>query len=335
MIWTTHADLGKMDCFGMTDKGHVRRVNSDQFLIADLKRSLLIHRTSLAEEAMSTHFGNTQAQLLMVADGVGEELGLEASTIAVDVISDYLLNSTSQCPTHDRGMHQDVFRQLETAVYRCRTRMQSEVVEHPDRHHGEMGTTVTMAYISWPRVFITHAGDSRCYLYRDSRLRQLTTDHTFAQRLVKAGILEADQLAASRWNNVLWNVVGPNATTLQPEISEHELRIGDALLLCTDGLTKQISERQICGILQQDLDAEATCRKLIDATLNAGGRDNATIILARFRSVERVQEQLEALAELPEPGIEPPAIEEFFSEAADSAALESPEAGAPEREPLP
>lgn len=206
--------------------------------------------------------------------------------------------------------------------------MQAQVAAHSATQHQEMGTTVTMAYIVWPKLYLTHAGDSRCYLLRNSRLQQLTTDHTFGQRLVNAGILEEERLASSHWNNVLWNFVGTQAAALQPEVCERELRIGDSILLCTDGLSKHVSEREITKILKEDLDAEPTCRKLIEAAIRSGGRDNVTVIVARFQTLERAQEQIAALAELPEPDpeplLEPPATDEFVTEAAEPESGENP-----------
>ena len=71
-----------------------------------------------------------------------------------------------------------------------------------------MGTTLTMAYVCWPLLYVVHVGDSRCYLLRGSRLRQITHDHTVAQQLVEEGVLSESDVEGSRWSHVLWNVVG-------------------------------------------------------------------------------------------------------------------------------
>jgi protein phosphatase len=161
-----------------------------------------------------------------------------------------------------------------------------------------MGTTLTMAYVVWPRLFIVHVGDSRCYLLRRSELKQLTEDHTVAQQYVESGVLAADEAETSRWSNVLWNVVGGASDELAPQVYKSELQLGDTLLLCTDGLNKHVSDDRIAQVLAEDADAEKVCRCLVAAANDAGGSDNVTIVVARFRDRAEQQQESEAEADL-------------------------------------
>ena len=107
----------------------------------------------------------------------------------------------------------------------------------PSAHGQQMGTTATLAYFLWPDLYVAHAGDSRCYLLRQSRLHQLTTDHTYADRLRAGGGPEVD--ADSPWHHMLWNALGGvRNSVLKPEIDRVQLEPWDTVLLCTDGLTK-------------------------------------------------------------------------------------------------
>ena len=118
-----------------------------------------------------------------------------------------------------------------------------------DPEHRRMGTTLTLAYVQWPRLYVVHAGDSRCYLLRGARLHRITRDHTIAQQMVDRGTLTADQAAESRWNHVIWNCVGGGKHELNPDVHKAALEPGDVLLLCTDGLTKAVPDGRVAEVL--------------------------------------------------------------------------------------
>jgi PPM family protein phosphatase len=150
-----------------------------------------------------------------------------------------------------------------------------------------MGTTVTLAYIAWPRLVLMHVGDSRCYLHRIAYLDRLTTDHTVAERMISEGYVSREQLQSSRWHNVLWNTVSASKQDASPEVRRMRLRIGDTLLLCTDGLTRHLSERQIREALEENVSSRETCKQLIEMANAQGGEDNITVIVARFHHAPR------------------------------------------------
>jgi len=281
------SSLGKLDCHGVTDVGRVRRTNEDQFLIADLNKSLLVHETSLAVEDHSRLFGSTQGQLLLVADGMGgQAAGKHAATLAVDTIIEYVLNSM-HCFYRLRGADDEttLLQDLQAALAECNARLRADVESNP-AHQG-MGTTLTLGYITWPRFYVIHVGDSRCYVLRDARLQQITTDHTVAQQLVERGALTPEQADESRWSHVLWNAIGGDSRKLAPAIYKQQLKIGDTLLLCTDGLSGYLGDNEIAAILQRSGPARATCEQLVAAANAAGGQDNITVIVARFQELEQ------------------------------------------------
>jgi protein phosphatase len=277
---------GKIDCFGQTDIGKVRDTNEDQFLIADLNKSMLIHQTSLSHEDHTRLFGGSQGQLLLVADGMGgHAAGKQASTIAVQSLAHYVLNIMPWFFRLQGHQENDLIDELKAALEEGQKSIENAVAGHAERRG--MGTTLTMAYISWPRLYVVHAGDSRCYLFRTAKLEQITTDHTMAQKLVEHGVLPPEQVRESRWSHVLWNCLGGGSHELSAEVYKAQLRVGDILLLCTDGLTIGVQDDQIRTILGQPRQAEETCRALVDAANEAGGRDNITVVVAHFRSAHK------------------------------------------------
>jgi protein phosphatase len=276
-----------MDCDGLTDKGRMRDTNQDQFLIADLRKSLELHRTSLDLKDHTRLFGVSHGKLLLVADGMGGHAGGErASTLAVDTLAMYVLNSQRWLYRLEEGGEEDFVDDLKVGLKRCQDSVEAEGESTPRRRG--MGTTLTMAYVIWPRVYVVHAGDSRCYLSRDSKLWQITKDHTMAQEFVDAGVLSPVEAEESRWSHTLWNSIG-GPDEVQPEVHKAELLVGDSLLLCSDGLTKHVADEQIQERLGGDETAESACQSLVDAANQAGGSDNITVVVARFREGEEQQ----------------------------------------------
>jgi serine/threonine protein phosphatase PrpC len=291
--------LGKMDCHGLTDIGKVRKANEDQYLISDLNKSMQVHQTSLDLHAQTRLFGSSQGKLLLVADGMGgHAAGKRASTLAIDGIVGYVLNTMPWFFRLQGGRDEDFQDELKAALEHCQAMMRAEGERIPDRQG--MGTTLTMAYLTWPRLYVVHVGDSRCYLLRGSRLKQITRDHTVAQQLVESGVL--DDAEDSRWSHVLWNVVGGGSDELSPEVYKAELRLGDKLLLCTDGLSKHVPDTAITNLLGADAPAEEICHRLVRAANDAGGSDNITVVVAHFRDAQRHQEAGQAQAAAEESG---------------------------------
>jgi protein phosphatase len=279
---------GKMDCYGLSDAGKVLPVNQDQFLIADLSKSMLIHQSSLSHEDHTRLFSGSQGQLLLVADGVGKHAtGKEASALAVEGLAHYVLNTMSWFFQLREDGEDDLAGELRAALGVGQERV--EAAASASAEHRRMGTTLTMAYLLWPRLYVVHAGDSRCYLLRGSALEQITTDHTMAQRLMEHGALRPEEVQTSRWSRVLWNCLGGGSHDLTADVYKATLEVGDTLLLCTDGLTKAVGDEQIRRVLTREEGAESACRKLVDLANELGGTDNVTVVVARFLHGEQVR----------------------------------------------
>jgi protein phosphatase len=292
--------LGKLDCHGLTDVGKRRANNEDQFLIADLVKSMRVQGTSLDLEDQTRLFGNSQGTLFLVADGVGgHAAGERASQIAVDSLTSYLLNTLHWCLRHDQEGEDDFVDELKQVLEHCETSIRASAEVHAERQG--MGTTLTLAYVIWPRLFVVHAGDSRCYVWRDGKLRQITRDHSMAQQLVDKGALAPKDAESSQWSNVLYNIVGGSSDAVVPEAHKALLAIGDTLLLCTDGLTKHVPDESIAACLDRGLPAAETCQALVDAANAAGGSDNITVVVARFREATARSAEFSAESVLDEP----------------------------------
>jgi protein phosphatase len=289
-----------MDAFGLTDVGKVRPTNEDQFLIASLSKSLLVHQTSLSQDDHTRVFGGSEGMLLLVADGMGGHAGgKQASTIAVQAMQHHVLNAMPWFFRLQDCRESDFIDELKASLESCQQSIERAAEANPARRG--MGTTLTMAYVLWPRLYVVHAGDSRCYLFRSGRLERITTDHTVAQQLVERGAMPAEEARKSRWSHMLWNCLGGGSHELAPEVYKATLEVGDTLLFCTDGLTTCVREESIAGLLQENLGAEQSCRRLIDAARQAGAPDNVTVVVARFRDVEPVEVQAHHEVEEPAP----------------------------------
>jgi protein phosphatase len=260
----------KIDYSGLTHIGNSRSRNEDQFLVADLNKSMLVHQTSLRQDDHTRLFGGSQGQLLLVADGMGgHAAGEQASAIAVESLEQYVLNTMPWFYRLQENLDFDS----------CQKSIETAALINPARHG--MGTTLTMAYILWPWLYVVHAGDSRCYLFRDSRLEQITTDHTVAQQLVERGAITRSEAKRSRWSHVLHNCVGGGSHELNAEVHKAELKPGDTILLCTDGLTAGVRDERIVEVLGKRTCAEDACRELVDRANELGGTDNVTVVVAR------------------------------------------------------
>ena len=263
-----------IDVYGITHAGRVRRLNQDQFLIASLHKALQIHHTSLPREQFGELVSESRGFFCMVADGVGGRPGGErASGTALQAIADWAVNTMRFHYQNDPVSESAYLKDLGEAVLRSH-----EVIR--DRATGT-ATTLTMVMFRWPRAYLVQVGDSRCYRLRDGRLEQLSKDQTMAQALVDAGVMPRDAADASRWKHVLSSALG--AADAVPAISVYEHRWDDAMLLCTDGLTKHVGDDEIRDVMGSIKSAEGVCRTLMDLTLERGATDNVTVVAGRLR----------------------------------------------------
>lgn len=266
---------------GLSHVGVVRSSNEDQFLIADLSKSMTIHATTLPVADETRMFSGVQGQLLLVADGMGGGVAGEvASQISVDTITQHVLQTMPWFFRLHHNHEDDLKDELRAAVMRCDRAVDAEADMHPEERG--MGTTLTMAYVIWPRMFVVHVGDSRCYLSRGNKIEQLTRDQTMAQVLVEEGTMSPQIANNSSLKHILVSSIGHGEQSLHPEVYKTSLEIGDTVLLCTDGLTNRLSDKQIAEILHSNDSEEEACQALVDAANEAGGGDNITVVVSRF-----------------------------------------------------
>ena len=146
-----------------------------------------------------------------------------------------------------------------------------------------MATTLTITANVGDTLIITHIGDSRAYLLRAGALMQLTRDHTLVQDLVDKGVLTREQGSTHKQKHVLTNALGISAKHLRPDVQRLSLQDGDYLLLCTDGLSTYVDKHTMQNIMESGESVDRACQRLLEAALDAGGRDNITLVLARYR----------------------------------------------------
>ncbi len=269
--------------FGITDRGKVRPANEDQFLIAELSKSMRVWQTSLPEPKLQV--GEERAHLFLVADGMGgHRAGDRASAQVVVAIEQFTLNTFKWFFGTDGGEAQKVLAQFQSALSQADARILEEAAEHPEL--SGMGTTLTMAFQLGVQLCVVHVGDSRAYLYRDGRLHQITQDHTVTADLVRSGALRQDEVAAHPLRHVITNVVGGNELGVNVEAHALEVRPGDCLLLCSDGLTEMVTNEAIVATLAAEPEPERAAKALLAQANDAGAPDNVTLVIARFDPVD-------------------------------------------------
>ena len=269
----------ELDLFGLTHVGKVRKSNQDHFLLCTVHPQVLVHNTSLPTPDDLPLRGDRLATILLVADGVGgRAAGADASLLAVETVTRYV-SSTLRCYHAAGSANEGEFEEaLRTAAVAAHAAVKAEATTTSS--NAGMATTMTLAIVIWPWVYVVQVGDSRCYTCLNGTLRQITRDQTMAQALVDQGVLSADKAALTPFSNVLVSAIGGEAAT--PEVSRFDIRDRNSvLLLCSDGLTKHVSDAELTEQIGAMTSSEQLCRALLALALERGGSDNITILAAR------------------------------------------------------
>src|SRR5437667_7078908 len=262
----------KVQVFGKTDLGKTRDHNEDCFLVADLTRG----ERSLPP-TMHEHEIGERGALLVVADGMGGAAAGElASQMATDTIFDQM---EKMWGTEKELTPQRFAYRLKEAVEVANGQIHAHAKAHPEVRG--MGTTTTAAGVLVDHVYITQVGDSRAYLIRNGVAVQLTKDQSLMQRLVEAGELTEEEAAHSERRNIILQALGPDPK-VKVDLTHQEIRRGDVLVLCSDGLSGQVRQEEIAEIVNSERDLQAACDRLIALANQRGGPDNITVIIARF-----------------------------------------------------
>ena len=254
-----------------TDLGRTRDHNEDAFLVADLTT----RTTDLTNGG--PHRVGERGSLFLVADGMGGAAAGElASSMAADLIFRHLVESWDSEP--NPSPDQFVLH-LKAALVRANERIHLYSTEHPDVRG--MGTTATVAGVLGGALYLAQVGDSRAYLVRDGTATQLTKDQSLMQRLVDAGELTEEEAEQSERRNIILQALGPDAK-IRVDLTWQELRRGDTLVICSDGLSGQVKREEIAQLVKESPDLDALCDHLIVLANERGGPDNITTVVARF-----------------------------------------------------
>jgi PPM family protein phosphatase len=273
-------DAVQIDMSALSDPGKVRPSNEDHFLTVRFGRSLVALQTNVPTDQIPERFAET-GYAMVVADGVGgSAAGEVASSMAISVGLNLALNSPKWNLRMTRA-------EIEENMEKWRRRFRQIDYILTERADADpalagMSTTLTIASSVGTDLVLYHVGDSRGYLLRHGRLHRLTRDHTLAQDLADAGRIDPSDIEHHRLRHVLTRAVGSSGGAVEVEIEHVHLLDGDRILLCTDGLTEMVSDDTIAGVLERTPGSAAACEALLQHALDAGGRDNITIALARY-----------------------------------------------------
>ena len=271
-----------LDLFGLTHPGKVRQENQDHFLLCTIHPQVVIHGTSLPTPERLPLRGQRIATLMLVADGVGSGVGGgDASQLAVETITGYV-SSTLRC-YHAAGSAADeeFLDALRSAALEAHAAVRAGAAAQPEVRR--MATTLTLAIAVWPWAYVLQVGDSRCYHYAEGTLHQVTKDQTMAQDLVDRGALPAERVAQSPFRNVLISAIGGEEAT--PVVTRVDVsRRGTVVFICSDGVTKHVSDEVIAEQIRTMKSSEQLCRRILELALDGGGSDNITVIAGRVRT---------------------------------------------------
>jgi serine/threonine protein phosphatase PrpC len=261
----------------------VRRDNQDHFLLATVHPQVVIHGTSLPAAEELPLRGERLATILLVADGVGGgAAGSEASRLAIEAITRYAASTLRSYHAAGTAAEGELLAMLRAAALDAHAAVLEDPTGRPER--AGMATTLTLALAVWPWAYVVQVGDSRCYCFRDGSLQQVTRDQTVAQDLVDRGALAAEHALDSPFGSVLASAIGGEAAI--PEVTRIDIRErGTVILLCSDGLTKHVSEAELADRVGAMESSEWLCRTLLALALERGGSDNITILAGRARTL--------------------------------------------------
>ena len=243
----------------LTDVGRVRDHNEDVFLM----------RPDLG--------------LFIVCDGMG---GYSAGEVAAALAAETAKDFFERCERDPEGtwpFKVDVALGEEGSRLPVALRLANQKIRqvaHGDSRKHNMGTTVVAVFLEKDKTFVAHAGDSRGYLFRDGSLSAITADHSLLGEFIRSQNPSQQEIQAFPYKNVINRALGPSAD-VKVDARPIEMKVGDTILLCCDGLHGMVSDEVVTKLMQTHPDLEECCRALVDAANTAGGADNITVVLVR------------------------------------------------------
>ncbi|HEY4137600.1 MAG TPA: protein phosphatase 2C domain-containing protein, partial [Casimicrobiaceae bacterium] len=243
--------------------------------------------------------------LFMVADGMG---GAAAGEIASDMAVKVVLHELQSHWITAPATSEDLFvRAIKSATKTANAEINAFAAQHAEFRG--MGTTATIAGILGDTLYLAQVGDSRAYIIRDGVARQITKDQSLMQKLIEAGELTEEEAELSERRNIILQALGPEPI-VKIDLTHQQLRRGDTLVLCSDGLSGQMNKDDIAQIVRAEPDLMNACKALIDLANAKGGPDNITVIVARFdgaglHASDEVDDVAHRVYPLPETGQSP------------------------------
>ncbi len=232
----------------VSDKGKVRGENEDAYLIDE------------------------EHGLFIVSDGMGgHDEGARASQVVIETLPLILGEKLERLKSKNS-------RSIRREIKRSISELNKKVIAEGSNGHGNMGATVVMALEHNDRLYIANVGDSRAYLFRSNRLRQLTVDHSIVAELVEAGHIEPDEARNHPQQHVITQCVGIDAD-IKPLVRSIAVKKDDKLLLCSDGLTVVVPDKKIRQIIKSHTEPQSLCKELTAAANETGGPDNITVLV--------------------------------------------------------
>src|SRR6266700_4818854 len=262
----------KVQVFAKTDLGKTRDHNEDRFLVADLTR----REASLLPNVREHDVGE-RGSLFVVADGMG---GAAAGEVASEMATETIYRQMVRAWGGEREATPQRFAyRLKEALEVANGHIHAYAKAHPEVRG--MGTTTTAVGVLGDHFYLTQVGDSRAYLIRNGQAVQLTRDQSLMQRLVEAGELTEEEAARSERRNIILQALGPDAR-VKVDLTHQEVRKGDILVLCSDGLSGQVRKEEVGQAATEETNLEKICDRLIALANERGGPDNLTVVVARF-----------------------------------------------------
>ncbi|MBK9243940.1 MAG: serine/threonine-protein phosphatase [Burkholderiales bacterium] len=233
--------------------------------------------------------------LFVLCDGLGGyNAGEIAATMAVSSLlstlaADYEQASAAGAPFDPRQVMSERMIEMNGVI--------SSAAANSAAFEG-MATTIVVAWILGDRLWVAHAGDSRLYRFREGVLEALTRDHSFSQELLDAGMVTEEEAKLLPSKNLVTRALGAGGE-VEPEVNDYPLRIGDVLMLCSDGLTEMVDDVQIAGAIFASVpDVQRAAQRLLDMANAAGGRDNVSVIVVRLAGRKGLEPRRASAAEV-------------------------------------
>jgi serine/threonine protein phosphatase PrpC len=260
---------------GRTDVGLVREHNEDNFVVVDLTTREVLDVTEMRSLAVGP-----RGVVMLVCDGMGGAAAGEiASAMAVETVREVMSNTSDAPELAGEELKVSFAQRLRSAAYAANDRIYEAARTDPSKIG--MGTTMTAVGVIAGHLVMAQVGDSRAYLLRTGFFTQVTRDQSLLNELLETGQITEEQAPMFEHSNVILQALG-----VQPDVevllSTVELRRGDRLVVCSDGLTSVVTDEEVGALAVVSDDVAESCRLLIDVARSAGGPDNITAIVARF-----------------------------------------------------